>query len=423
MGLGFQISADLRNTAGMLEMIDAAIRSVLTEPLDRLLLQAEEEGGVLYVQLHPAEEPVEFILDGGSIVASAKTSSAGPGYHAWVVDLVEEIGRRVDIPWNWTDQGNGEGDSTGFHESFDFTRLQTAMADSLPSMAHAVLKTNENQDVPIALSLPLDDVVLADAFAVSSIGTWTRDWFESLIGADEAARLQAAARFFPAWHPRDDARYWRGCGLALCWYPMRWVQPVDLSEETLYKAALGCFARAREMDPAIKLPEDEIREIWTLLSREGEDRPPSPNGIGFRRGAMLRQLPGGWTTMIPGYFAADYRDDGATRVFSFGDRSVQGTAMRAPDDGGDGEAGRRYVQAQAEQSAGDPNAFSFENGHVLGWGSASTSGAPNSLGGMLATGLDVLSLTITCEDSEDGRAWADSVLRSATRPPADPDSG
>ncbi len=419
MGLGLQISAELRNPAGMLEMIDAAIRTVVVEPLDRLLLHVEEEGGVLYVQLHPAEEPVEFILDGGMIVAAAKTSSAGPGYHAWLVDLLEEVGRRVDVPWNWADQGNGEGDGTGFHDSYDFTSLQASMADWLVELARSVLIKGDHAEHPIALSLPVGDMVLGDAFAVSGTGSWSREWFESITGSDDAVRLQAADAFFPAWHPRDDARYWRGCGLALCWYPMRWVQPADLTEETLYKAALGCFAKAHEMNPTIDLPEPEIREIWSLLAREGADRPPAPNGIGFRRGVMLRELPGGWSAHVPGYFATEHRDDGATTVFSFGDRSVQGTAMRAPDDGGDGEAGARYLHGQAEQSAGDPNAFTFENGHVLGWAAASAEPPVHTLQGLLASGLDVLSLTVSHGDDGDGGAWADQVLRSASRPPPD----
>ncbi len=45
----------------------------------------------MLVGLHPAEEEVGFYVDQGYLVCAAKTSSAGPGYHAFVIEMLDEL--------------------------------------------------------------------------------------------------------------------------------------------------------------------------------------------------------------------------------------------------------------------------------------------------------------------------------------------
>lgn len=421
MGLGLQISALIERPGGTLERIAETIRSLVHEPLDRLLLDMDEEDGVFYVQLHPAEEPVRFVLDGGTLSVSAKTSSAGPGYHAWLVDVLDEIARRLQLAWDWSNHGNGEGDETGFRDSYDYTQLQHSMAGWLRALA-GMLTEQDGSGGPIALSMPAGEGFVGDAFAVSPMGRWSRDWFEALHDADDGTLLDAAAEFFPAWHPRDDARYWLNCGSVLAWYALRWVTPEDDAERDLYKATLGCFARAHQMNPTIRLPEPEIREMWALLAGEREGQPPFDGGIGFRRGLMERPLGGGWTARLPGYFARRLEGDGSAVVYCQGAREVHATAtlVAGPDD--DSQAGAQAVRDKAAEADTDPYAFTFHDGHTLGW-ATSLGDAPNAtMQAMLGSGARVCLLTVHHEDTDDGRDWAEATIRGVSCPAPDGDS-
>jgi len=418
MGLGLNISAEVSGPGGTLERIVTALDSVLVDPLDRLLLEIEEEDGVLYLQLHPAEEPVRLVLDGALLQASAKTSSAGPGYHAWLVDLLDEVGNRSGLSWNWADVGNGVGDETGFRETYDYTRLQSAMAQWLRALGRTLLE-QAGPVGPMALSLPVGESVVSDAFAVSPMGYWSRDWFSDLVEADEAALHRAAATFFPAWHPREDARYWERCGRALGWYGVRWVPPENENEVRLYKATLGCFARAHEIDPGLDLPEAEIRELWDLLSGTAPARPPGPDGMGFRRGLMNRRLGGDWWAQIPGYFAQMHRNDGGTVVYYYGDRSIHATSMRAAENGA-AARGEKTVRDKAAETEDDPEAFTFQKGHILGWGTTQHDGSLHGvMQAILGSGEQICTLTVVYEDTDNGRDWAEATIRSVYCPPPD----
>ena len=53
--------------------------------------------------LHPAEEPFELRVEGDQLFAQGKTSSAGPGYHAFLIDWLERIAAEEGFTWTWTD--------------------------------------------------------------------------------------------------------------------------------------------------------------------------------------------------------------------------------------------------------------------------------------------------------------------------------
>src|SRR5688500_18526094 len=73
---------------------------------------AEEEQ--LWLHVVPFEENIEFRIEKGLVVVSAKTSGAGPGYHEFVVEVLDTLENEVGLRWN---HGEDEGDETGFREA------------------------------------------------------------------------------------------------------------------------------------------------------------------------------------------------------------------------------------------------------------------------------------------------------------------
>src|SRR5438046_2780898 len=88
-----------------LEQLAAWIEGHEEEPL--MICQAgvnRDEQPVLSVQVHPCAEDVEITVpEAGVCVVSAKTSTAGPGYHIFVCDLLLALGAQFQIEWDGPD--------------------------------------------------------------------------------------------------------------------------------------------------------------------------------------------------------------------------------------------------------------------------------------------------------------------------------
>jgi hypothetical protein len=134
MGLGLQTTASLRRKKafGFLaaivppkEVADAIQGCARGTPLEPLTSLAELGDGSGYaVTLHPAAEALYLEADGETVTASAKTSNVGPGYHAFLVFVLDSVQASLGLKWEWAE----EDDETGFARHGDFARLQAEMA-------------------------------------------------------------------------------------------------------------------------------------------------------------------------------------------------------------------------------------------------------------------------------------------------------
>lgn len=224
MGLGIYVTAKV-GRSGLLrrrpsrEALFGAIKGVAGDLIDDPLMQgffsSEERDNVLALFLHPAEESVDITYDGGDLELSAKTSSAGPGYHAWLVDFVDSVGEQIGIRWDWRDGEDEPADETGYHNHRDFGCLQAAMADWLQEFSKYFM--NESDLDSLNICLPLGFSPVHEHFAISPMGIWQREWFEQVTHADADQIGEMAQAFFPAWCGMEEASYWRNFGLTMCW--------------------------------------------------------------------------------------------------------------------------------------------------------------------------------------------------------------
>jgi hypothetical protein len=115
-----------------------AIQEYLTDPLMARLSEFGSHEHTLFVRLHPCAEPVEFIWKPDlSITASAKTSTVGPGYHAFLIELLQHLGRLLNLKWEW-DQDSA--DEANFAQSGNFAVLQQEMAKFWKSLGGILLE-------------------------------------------------------------------------------------------------------------------------------------------------------------------------------------------------------------------------------------------------------------------------------------------
>jgi hypothetical protein len=410
----------------MIESVRRAIDLKVTDPLHRRLMLCEENDGKLTLQLHPSAEDIEISQNDGGIFISAKTSTAGPGYHAMLADLLDQIASHAKIALSWEDRGEGGADETGYHEHRDMKLLHDETMRWLKSISHHLVEAGEDSS-NFLVNMPIGDRAICDAFALAPMGEFTRDWFLSVCKEDETEIAAMAKGFFAAWHGPDSAEYWANIGRYLMLWDMDWTVPINDTERALYETMLACYDRARQLDPAVTIPEDEILEARELLEGGDPAIPPRTVGAGYRRGMMERLLNVGWSAKIPGYFRRVQETDGDKQqnYFWFGDREIHYTVLSFDSTEG-GTTAADFVLRDTKSNE-DKIVLPFTPKHH--W-LATQAILENSVGFSTIQAMygvtwkdeqRVLALTIVHEEGQDGKDWAKAFLESVSHPKPDSD--
>jgi hypothetical protein len=411
MGLGIGVTAPLprKNSTPwpiLAEQIESALREELSDPIDAQFLAIDAQEDSLLATIHPGAESLEFSLDGGRIGVMAKISTLGPGYHAHVVEVINRIGRRCNLAWDWAAEG---ADETGFATTGDYPALQSAMADFLRHLAGLFGEPDPDGCLMINTSLGFSPVGLKGV--VTPSGPRTFDWLrETRAGKNVTG---AARDFYVWWNQPRDAEYWRKTGELLLWSDVRWRPADDEAEESTMQAAAACFDRALELDPKCPIPKPEVAELRALLDwPEGKDpEPPIPGRIGYYRGDMAYPPFGGWGFTLPGYFYVNFDQDEGVLSIAFPGRSVWLTAFDIDKPVPTGTLiadflGESPAEADFVENADGPmiaRAFiapDEEDGHEF-----------TALRGVAAVPGAVITITIALDEPMDTE-WAIQVFRS-----------
>lgn len=361
-----------------------------------------------HVQLHPADEEVEFGVEDGRVFVSARTNGAGPGYHQWIVGLLDAVGERYSLTWRSSGDDGEFQDETGYFERRDRNELEGHMLGWLTGIAHILLDDPEFSE--IALSMPVGSPLVPGAEIISPMGEWNRSWFKALLDASAAEQIRAARAFFPWWDEGPGAGAIRNLGLIVAWNDVMWRPPHTQLEAQAHALALKCFRRARQLDRDIELPTREMTELEALQELDQSGMTPAPDGIGFRRRALRHPLPGGWSVEMPGYFSRDDEEGGTIHWFH-GDRSVHQTSYRKdtgpveflpakPNAIRDWTRTEERVRARAQVFRDEDEEGTFFR-----------------VAAETISGRALCALTIVCDREED-LAWAEAIFRSVRPPPA-----
>jgi hypothetical protein len=166
--------------------------------------------GEWLVRLHPAEEEVRLRDSEGEVVFSARTNGCGPGYHAFIVQLMDEVAAATGLQWlpalEGDEESEGFEDETGFFESRNFVDLQRQMASWLRAVAKTASEA-EPGDGPCVLCMPLGTPTpVGWGGALSPMGHFKKAWLEETVLANSDLLLLRAAEFFPWWTQGVDRR-------------------------------------------------------------------------------------------------------------------------------------------------------------------------------------------------------------------------
>jgi hypothetical protein len=410
MGLGIALAGAF--TAGFPDDPLGAVAAVIRSQFGVGGTARDDDGHrLLTFPFHPAAEDLEVSLsEAGVLEVSAKTSTAGPGYHVRVVEVLDAVASALGVRWEAGEEG---GDDTGYLDHRDPAELERQMLEWLRALARHLA---DEEDRGIDVCLPLECGFLLDADTRTALGPRDRAWWRAA-----AVDPRAGVEFFPWWEPGEGAGYWRGLALALMWSDVRWAPPRDEDEERTHRRVLDALARSHELDPSIPLPWREWAELLELGDepepRAAEVRgraalaPPGPPA-GYLRDLVRVPLTGGWSIVVPGVLHRSWDEEG-TFCASGGGRTVWFSSLTLRRRG---EAGRpdldelrrhrpeEAVEAHERDEDGLVGAAwlrPYEEDGEPGWMLATETAAPGRLG-----------LATVCFERREDRDWALETWRS-----------
>jgi len=246
LGVGFQLLARFERTLAspdeILREMEAWVRTYSTDLSPSTRIGFSETTPTLFCQLHPAAEEVELsILDLDHFVASAKTSTVGPGYHIFVCHMLHKLGEAFHLAWI---RDNEEYfDEGGYFFSGDQDRVFREMTTWLSGLCGCFFNgvfEEGSGGTPTALCLSVGVTFEAETRAVTPLGPRDLGWLKRV-----SEDGQRGKDFFAWWTPELNAEYFLGRALTRMWTEVRWRKPVNESErKTLnYVAALVIHGR------------------------------------------------------------------------------------------------------------------------------------------------------------------------------------
>lgn len=383
-------------------------------------------GACLYLALHPSAEDVEVWTEGDDgVIASAKTSTTGPGYHILVCELLDRLGRDLGVSWLPAAADESTGDETGYFHDRDESALRAVMLRWLGGVARLIL---ERQMLSAMLSLPLDHIYDHDGAVATPLGPRNRAWIEAV--SDEP---EEGMDIFPWWERGAGPAMRLNRALCRMWTDVRWRVPFNEREDDVLRLVLDDLAAAHAEAPELAYPWREWNELLGYATRDGPLAPmiasravgtaPGPL-VGYRRRDVRVDLTSGWSILVPGSFAEAWEDDGGTWVAWDQTRTVRVTTLSIGAKGAPAEPEAILGPSKPDDAA--VQRFDYRDRWLLGraslvpteengkrfWRLTGESAIPGGLG----------IVTVFFDDEAD-RDWALGTWKSLAHPAPDARAG
>ncbi len=315
--------------------------------------------------LHPAAPPVVLAADdAGRVVVTAQTDWVGPGYHTFVLRLLERLGANQSISWLTADP---EDAAVALDDPARIERPAVERAHLVAlraALAHAQA-TRATGAGGLQVGLPASTRFTFDAALASPLGPRDDAWLEAAV-----ANPSLAIDIRPWWQDATDGRYLLNRALVLLWSEVRWRVPATDDERRTVDEALRLLRRAYPLDPSLPFPWREWKELRDLRGgaepmlaqieeRAARDDRDAPR-IGYRR-QPVGIVHEGWTIEVPGSFA-ERRTDEEWWGGEAGRRIT--IAAITTDDGGRPMRPHDFLDRVAADRAGD--ALQHADGAVVG---------------------------------------------------------
>ena len=257
------------------------------------------------VRLVPFEEDIYGQWEDGSLCVSARTNSAGPGYHAWLIQLLDRLkGRPLAVE-----------DETGYYEHRDFKALQGSMMGWLKGLSDHLLEMAESDDcnnlsVSMAIDWAPED---SSHFTCCPLGYFEKSFFERA-----SQGLADGSEFFIWWNQKPDAHFFKNCAANLIWCENNWLPPETKEEQSIIRTTLACLEKAYGLNNKLLYPVAEWQKLLQLLNEEKRIKKwqarlgnAGESTLGYRHGNISSNA-NGWRITHSGKMHFECMEDGTS---------------------------------------------------------------------------------------------------------------
>ncbi len=360
MGLGFQTRASLRRKTafGLFarvispeEVAGAILGFTARTPLEPLASHIRlDTSGAHAFALHPAAESLSMEIEGECVTVSAKTSNVGPGYHAFLVSLLDSVQAKLGLKWEWGE----DGDETSYAKHRNFETLQSEMARHFKALATVISnQMTERGYTEMMMSMPIGSgIEIFENEILTPVGPITpaelRRW--AMLEGLELAR--AAINYFPWWGQEFDGGFYRGLALNSMWMDMRWAKPLDDIEVRSVERTLAWCREAERLSAEPPISPSAVSELETLLQSPDAREFPLEDGIGYRRRWRHVQLTGGWQLKAPASLEEALEDENSTVVLWNNILTIHASPVSARPKGESAASQTRETSIETEREFG-----------------------------------------------------------------------
>jgi len=317
MSLGIRLLAHFSKPSPTQEelivRIDDWLRHKYSDMGPKIRREVVDSTPTLFCRMHPAAEDFELSFVAPSqLVASANTTTVGPGYHVFVTSVLKDLAHEFHAQWERpVEDSEDYGDETGFFFTGDEEKLNAEMTAWLAAVADTFFDGSlDSEDSGIALCLPMNPQFEVEQPAWTPLGPRDLEWLHRT--AQDGGN---GKDFFAWWTPGFNAEYFLGRALTQMWVDVRWRSPINDSETVILEDVAGSLQRAHKLNPGLQYPWAEWKQILELLNRDEAEaelanfRVEVAPTIGYRRSYVTVVLPGGWRIKTPGSFSDFDPDD------------------------------------------------------------------------------------------------------------------
>ncbi|MCU0829096.1 MAG: hypothetical protein MUE52_17305 [Tabrizicola sp.] len=261
----------------------------------------------LELELISIAEPIQLNFEQDRLVVGFRSSNGGPGYHAAVIDLLDQIAAALSVTWQWVASDGTHLDETGYATTRDFAALQSRMADFLLQLCGSVtgpgFQAGDEQGISLCTPLGLGH---QPGKVSCPLGFKSRDWPAAVVAMDDAARAQEAAGFFVWWHEGLTGATWVQLLRAQLWQNAEWRPAVTENDRLVRDQIRHSYARA--VAGKAMIPDELEAAYQQYLTCQSASDPPAEDGIGYRKYPIWAQPFKHWALSLPGYLSSSDQD-------------------------------------------------------------------------------------------------------------------
>lgn len=238
---------------------------------------------------------VRFNITETLLTAEAVTSEAGPGFHAAVINCLNQAATAMGFTFDYDDP-------TDYVYNKAFMHLQKQHVEELRQAVSALVEKHKNDpELPTeffgweAPFLPLNQKKI-----ITILGSYSVEELEAYLNGDFEA---FAKRYFMWYNEGKDALYRKQMAMFALWNVYKWRKPVTREEANVASTIARNLEMARMLDNDILLPADAWQQICAfngipylnLNTMADEDIP----NLGYLRGKVGHVLSLGYRFNAP----------------------------------------------------------------------------------------------------------------------------